>query len=98
VLLFCLILHNPFFLLTHQLDGFAYRALARNRATVGASELQPFCPVHNPNVQPEFAVDQHGVGVAVPAEESAYRVFQRQDLSLLPELISSIWFRPPPIL
>ena len=45
LLLIALLLYNPFLALASHSDGLTYQALARHRATVGASELDHFTPV-----------------------------------------------------
>src|SRR5271167_3439716 len=45
ILLIGLVLYNPFLAMKIHSDGLAYSALARHRATVGASEMQHFSPV-----------------------------------------------------
>jgi hypothetical protein len=57
ILLIALMLYNPFAGLMGPGDGLRYDRLASNRATVGASELQHFSPVSNPNSQTDLDLD-----------------------------------------
>src|SRR5271169_4113874 len=85
VLLIMFILYNPFLGLTSASNGLAYQALARHRASVGASELQHFAPVQVENAQPgvsaELFKDEHE-----SAQEGAVRlIHERRHLPLLIE-------------
>ena len=91
-----LLLYNPFLALISHSDGLAYQALARHRATVGASELQHFPPVHGEKAQPEVIIREVFAEVMVENNESASHVFQDETLPQRPELTTSVWFRPPP--
>lgn len=95
-LLVGLLLYNPFLALVSQSDGLAYQSLARHRATVGASELQHYPPVHGEKAQPEISVDEAFVAVMVENDESASHIFEDETLPQRPELTTSVWFRPPP--
>jgi hypothetical protein len=96
VLLVGLLLYNPFLALAPHADGLAYQALARHRATVGASELQHLAPVPGENAQPEVIVEKIFTGMLV--ESSTSLAYTQQPPTLLQriELIADIWFRPPP--
>ena len=96
VLLIGLLLYNPFVALVHHSDGLAYQALARHRATVGASEMQHYSPVQGENAQPEIVVAQIFTKVVVENNQSASHILENERLPQRPELIASIWFRPPP--
>ena len=96
VLLIVLILYNPF-LLVNPVHGLSYRTLSRNRATVGASELQHFSPVQNQTVQPDLAA-AHTRFIIISANQNIPRPDFRRENFTQPELTSSIWFRPPPAL
>ena len=96
VALIGLILYNPFAALCGSNNGFCYDRLARNRASVGASELQHFSPVSNSITQTELDVD-------VPATDRMQVVqeeYQAADLhEVLPpqtEPITQLWNKPPP--
>ncbi|HKN23447.1 MAG TPA: hypothetical protein VJX72_01265 [Candidatus Acidoferrum sp.] len=96
VLLVGLLLYNPFLALISHSDGLAYQALARHRATVGASELQHYPRVHGEKAQPEVSVEEAFVAVTVENNESASHIFEDEALPPRPELKTSVWFRPPP--
>jgi hypothetical protein len=95
-LLVGLLLYNPFLTLVSHSDGLAYQALARHRATVGASEMQHYSPVQAENAQPEATIEEIFAEVVVENNESASYVFEHETLPQRPELIMSTWFRPPP--
>lgn len=98
LLLAMFLLYNPFLTLLHSGGQVAVDHLARNRATVGASELQHFSPVSR----------QSAVEVSVLEETFAIpRAMQGEDppviLLVIPRIAStdfssSLWFRPPPSL
>jgi hypothetical protein len=97
VLLIGLLLYNPFLTLIGHADGLAYQALARHRATVGASEMQHYPPVQGESAQLEVIAEEiFAAVVVVDTNKSASHI--RKDLTLpqRPELIASVWFRPPP--
>jgi hypothetical protein len=94
-----LMLYNPFVGLWGSNDGLCYDHLARNRATVGASELQHFSPVTNStNSQTELDIDVPAIGLLQIVTEEV----SREDLQevILPqiEFCTSLWNRPPPSL
>jgi len=96
VALIGLILYNPFAALCGANNGFCYDRLARNRATVGASELQHFSPVSNSIAPTELDVDVPATDLMpVVREESQTtdleEVFAPQTLS-----ITQLWNKPPP--
>ena len=96
VLLIGLLLYNPFLALVHPSDGLAYQALARHRATVGASEMQHYSPVQGENIQSEIVIDEIFGKVVVESHNFASHNLEDDRLPQRPELIASIWFRPPP--
>lgn len=96
LLLIGVLLHNPFVALWHSADSISYAKLARNRATVGSSELQQFSPVPNPTEQPDADVAVDGAESAKTAGETRQAVVQPDVISFRPELIAGVWFRPPP--
>jgi hypothetical protein len=98
VLLAALVLFNPFSLLKGSSGQRSYDELARNRASIGSSELQHFSPVSNPDVQPELAVDVQGARSAVCAQEEQPVRARREVLPPQPALLAGVWFRPPPSL
>jgi len=96
VLLMGLLLYNPFLALATHSDGLAYQALARHRATVGASELQQLAQLRGENAQAEVNVEENFTGMIV--QISTFPAHRRQQPTLLQrmELLTDIWFRPPP--
>lgn len=96
LLLVALLLYNPFLVMVSHSDGLSYQALARHRATVGATEMQHYSPVPSQEVQPEVAVEELLAAVVVEINKSASRIFKDESLPQRPELIAGVWFRPPP--
>jgi len=95
VLLIGLLLYNPFAALTTASDGLSYQALARHRASVGASEMQYFAPVKAQSVHVDVSVRMPTGEVLAPREEARLDG-GRVHLPLLLEGMASLWFRPPP--
>lgn len=95
LLLVGLLLYNPFLALVTHSDGLTYQALARHRATVGASELQHMAQVQEQNAQPDVIVAEIFTGV-VEIKEFPAVALQQPPLLQRMELIAEIWFRPPP--
>ena len=54
VLLILLVVYNPFSALGGYSGSVSYDELARNRATIGSSELQHFSPVSDPGLHSDF--------------------------------------------
>jgi hypothetical protein len=99
ILLIGLVLYNPFHAWKTHSDGLAYSALARHRATVGASEMQHFTPVQaDENGQIEKTFDEAVAELLAVRNEYPAKNIQEGVLPLQPELIESICFRPPPSL
>lgn len=96
VLLIGLLLYNPFLALTAQSDGLSYQALARHRATVGASELQSFSPVQVENTHIEVAVEAILFGRVTENAGQRFHLVPNDTLPQRPELDRKVWFRPPP--
>ena len=94
-LLIGLVVYNPFAALTSASNGLAYQALARHRASVGASEMQPFAPVKAETAQPDVTVATEK-GELPATREEARLESGRVHLPLLLEGMTSLWFRPPP--
>ncbi len=97
LLLAGLILYNPFIGLCHLQNALSYEKMARNRATVGASELQ------NAVQSSDLSIAQDAVLIAwetqpsaIPAEIRRTVPWPESDFSSQAS-ISGIWFRPPPI-
>jgi hypothetical protein len=96
VLLIGFLLYNPFLALMSHSNGLSYQAMARHRATVGASELQHYSPVPGENAQLDAIIEV--VFAGCQAENHKYPNCRPQDETLAQrmELIASMWFRPPP--
>ena len=95
VLLIGLVVYNPFAALTSASDGLSYQALARHRASVGASEMQHFAPVKAQTGRPDVNVASQKGEPPVPLEETRLEG-GRVDPPRLLEGMTSLWFRPPP--
>ena len=95
-LLISLVVYNPFAALTSASNGLAYQALARHRASVGASEMQPFAPVKADTAQPDVTVATEKGELPATRGEEARLECGRVHLPLLLEGMTSLWFRPPP--
>ena len=96
-LLIGLLLYNPFLILVGHSGGLTYQALARHRATVGSSEMQHYSPVPEKDAQPEVIIDEIFAAImVVENKQSASPTFENEVLPQRPELIGSVWFRPPP--
>ena len=94
-----LMLYNPFAALWGANDGLCYDHLARNRATVGASELQHFSPVTNSaNSQTELDVDIPAIGLLQIVTEEVSRGDLQEVVLPQIEIGTSLWNRPPPSL
>ena len=94
-LLIGLVVYNPFAALTSASDSLSYQALARHRASVGASEMQHFAPVKAESGQPDVTVATQ-TGDLPATREEARLESGRVHLPLLLEGMTSLWFRPPP--
>jgi len=95
LLLVGLLLYNPFLALVAHSDGLTYQALARHRATVGASELQHIAQVQEQSAQPHIIVAETFSGL-VQINESPATTSQQPKLLQRMEQIPEICFRPPP--
>jgi hypothetical protein len=96
VLLIALVVYNPFVALKGSSGNLSYEKLARNRATIGSSEMQHFSPVLNPTVQPDLNVEARAAEPAAAVQENQPGMDQREVIVLQPELFANLWFRPPP--
>jgi len=94
-LLIGLVVYNPFAALTSAPGGLSYQALARHRASVGASEMQHFAPVKAETGQPDATVATEKVDLPATRQETRLES-GRVHLPLLLEGMTSLWFRPPP--
>ena len=96
VLLTCLVVYNPFVAATTTSSHLSYSQMARNRATVGSSELKKFSPVPDPVVQPDPDAEVRGADPAVTVREHDPGMVPCETTDWPPELCASLWFRPPP--
>jgi hypothetical protein len=96
LLLIALLLYNPFLALIGPSDGLTYQALARHRATVGASELDHFTPVQGDNAQLEAIVEETFLRLTAEKRELPTPVLEDPTVPQPLERIASVWFRPPP--
>ena len=98
VLLAALFLYNPFVALVSPAGGVAYHSLSRNRATIGASELQQFTPQETPHLPlPLFFVSF--VASTLQPLRHTWRPahFVEARIRPLSEIPCDLWFRPPPV-
>jgi hypothetical protein len=95
LLLVGLLLYNPFVKLVTHSDGLTYQALARHRATVGASELQHMAQVQEPSAQSDVIVAEIFTRLVQIKEFPAIALQQPTSLQRM-EQIAEICFRPPP--
>src|ERR1700676_3625639 len=79
VLLAALMLYNPFAALYFSHDTIEVHTLQRNRASVGASELQHFSPVQDDIQQADLNLEGSREEVAVPAGSYVARGFEREE-------------------
>jgi hypothetical protein len=98
VALIGLILYNPFAALCGANDGFCYDRLARNRASVGASELQHFSPVSNSVTQTEPDLDVPATDLLQVVQEESQTTDLQEVFPPQTELVAQLWNKPPPLL
>jgi|SRR5215471_9422461 len=102
--LFCLVLvglllYNPFAGLCGANDGLSYEQLARNRATLGASELQHFSPItDHSSAQTELDLDIPATGLLPVVREELSRSDFQQRVPPQTELLNEFSNKPPPSL
>ena len=97
MLLAALILYNPFAALCFSHGPIEIHTLQRNRASVGASELQHFSPVQDDFKQVDLNIEATHEQVAVPAEGFRARGFEREIEIPQSDIVSIVWSRPPPL-
>jgi hypothetical protein len=98
LLLAMLLLYNPFVSLLHSGGPVSVNHHARNRATVGACELQHYAPVSN---QTTVRVSAAEYSLVIPPDTVASEFSSADPLLLVRRICgtgfsSSLWFRPPP--
>lgn len=96
LLLIGVVLYNPFMGLFHAGDRPSYDKLARNRATVGSSELQHYSPAPELTERAIPNVEYKSAEPLQPMEEEHRVTVQPEVKALQPEGLAGIWFRPPP--
>jgi hypothetical protein len=98
VLLIGLVIYNPFLALDGTAGDISYEKLARNRATIGSSEMLHFSPVSNPGELSKITLEVIDPEPAAQVQENQPWLFELQVVPLQPEIFASLWFRPPPTL
>jgi len=96
VLLIGLVIYNPFLALRGSSGNLSYERLARNRATIGSSELQHFTPAPTSTLQADVEVEAGSTEPTAAVQENQPGMVQPEVDPLQPELYASLWFRPPP--
>lgn len=97
VLIVGFLLYNPFLALLHSPGGLSVQHQSRNRATVGAAELQHFSPVSNELAAGTLPEERcREILAAGSGQESHLASDLRRDIVITPEFSSNLWFRPPP--
>jgi hypothetical protein len=96
-LLAALILYNPFAALCFSHGTIEVHTLQRNRASVGASELQHFSPVQDGKQQADLNLESNCEELAAPAETFVARGFEREVEVPQSDIVSTVWSRPPPL-
>ena len=97
MLLALLFLYNPFVAVINSAGSFSVHGLARNRATVGASELQHLGCAQDQSQQDAVNLQNLGEEFAEPVAEYEEVAFDQDIEVAQPELVSLIWSRPPPL-
>ena len=97
VLLAAFILYNPFAALCFSHGIVEVHTLQRNRASVGASELQHFSPVQDDSRQTDLNFGANTEEVGAKAEQFAARGFEQEVELPQSDLDCSVWSRPPPL-
>jgi hypothetical protein len=97
LLLAALLLYNPFAALYFSHDTIEVHTLQRNRASVGASELQHFSPVQDGIPQVDLTLEVSREEVAVPAGSYVGREFEREVEIPQSDIVFKVWSRPPPL-
>jgi hypothetical protein len=97
VLLGAFILYNPFAALCFSHGSVEIHTLQRNRATVGASELQHFSPVQDDTRQADLTLEANPEQLMAPAENFAARGFEQEVELPQSDIMAKVWSRPPPL-
>ena len=96
VLVIGFLLYNPFIALLSHADGLAFQELARHRSTVGASEMQHYGAAHDDSEPADVISEEAFSTLVLTTNVSSYHPLLEQVLPQHPELVASVWFRPPP--
>jgi len=97
VLIVGFLLYNPFLALLHSPGGLSVQHQARNRATVGAAEMQHFSPVSSEFAADTLPEERCGDILAASDGRESYLLSDLSwDVVSTPEFSSNLWFRPPP--
>jgi hypothetical protein len=97
VLLALWLLYNPFAAVYYSHNTMEVHTLQRNRASVGASELQHFSPVQDDIPQVDVNLDASLAEVVAPAGSYVACGFQREIEVPQSDILSKVWSRPPPL-
>jgi hypothetical protein len=97
LLLAALLLYNPFAALCFSHGRLEVHTLQRNRASVGASELQHFSPVQDDIPQADLDLESSRDEVAAPAGSYVARGFEREVEVPQSDIVLKVWSRPPPL-
>lgn len=97
VLLAALILYNPFAALCFSHGTIEVHTLQRNRALVGASELQHFSPVQDGYQQADLNLESNCEEVTASGETFVARGFEREVEVPQSDNAFEVWSRPPPL-
>src|SRR5258705_12558569 len=92
-----LLLCNPFAALYFSHGPVEAHTLQRNRASVGASELQHFSPVQEGIQQADLNLESNREEVPVPAGSYVARRFEREGDAPQSDIEFKVWSRPPPL-
>ena len=96
IALVAFMLYNPFAGLWSADDGLSYERLARNRATVGASELQHFSPVTNATLHTEADVNLPSCDLLQVVRQKRPNSDLEAVFTPIDEFFTQLWNRPPP--
>jgi hypothetical protein len=97
LLLAAFILYNPFAALCYSHGFVEVHTLQRNRASVGASELQHFSPVQDDIKLADLNLEAYRRQLAAPAGSYVARCFEREEEVPQSDIVARVWSRPPPL-
>jgi hypothetical protein len=96
VLLILLVVYNPFAALSGHSSSISYDKLARNRSTIGSSELQHFSPVSNTGLHSDVEIALLATEQLRYEPETQPRADHTEEIPSEPAQLTGFWFRPPP--